>query len=52
MNYPENLQVLNYWVSGAGTLNKWVDIGVQWGMVFIYRSLFFVLLKLYEYMKS
>jgi len=44
--------VLNYWVSGAGTLNKWVDIGVQWGMIIIYRSIFFLLLKLYEKMRS
>jgi len=31
------MQILTYWVSGAGTLNKWVDIGIQWAMVVIYR---------------
>ncbi|GAX82112.1 hypothetical protein CEUSTIGMA_g9540.t1 [Chlamydomonas eustigma] len=45
-------EVLDYWVSGAGTLNKWVDIGIQWGMVIIYRSMFFGLLKLYEFLQQ
>ena len=29
-------------MSGAGTLNKWVDVGIQWGMVVIYRCVVFV----------
>jgi hypothetical protein len=40
--------ILNYWVSGVGTIPKWADIGVLVGMVLFYRTLFYVMLKLRE----
>jgi len=42
--------ILDYWVSGAGTLNKWADVGIQWAMVFIYRFIFYVVLFIKERM--
>jgi len=42
-------EILSDWVSGAGTLNKWVDVGIQWGMVFIYRGMFWSVLALKEW---
>ena len=37
--------ILNYWVSGMGTIPKWADIGVLVGMDLFYRTLFYVMLK-------
>ena len=44
--------VLDYWVSGVGTIPKWADIGVLVGMVLFYRTLFYLMLKLREKLNS
>lgn len=43
--------ILDYWVSGVGTLGKWSDIGVLIGMSVIYRFIFFLMIKLKEYLQ-
>jgi len=45
-------EILDYWVSGAGRLNKWVDIGIQWAMVAIYRAMFWAMLFLKEKLRT
>ncbi|KAG1652464.1 hypothetical protein FOA52_009206 [Chlamydomonas sp. UWO 241] len=46
-------EVVFYWIpSGAGTLNKWGGIGVQWGMTLIYRGIFYGVLKMKERMQG
>eukprot|EP00798_Chlamydomonas_sp_ICE-L_P028072 gene28072-31176_t len=44
--------ILDYWVSGVGVLNKWVDVGIQWAMILIYRGIFYGLLMLKERMQQ
>ncbi len=44
------LQILAYWtISG---LNKWVDVGIQCGMVAIYRILFWLALSVKEWWRQ